>query len=341
MPWTGTGRRLHVLRTKFCRQSISVSFRYPASKAIRVSSFIGAVHDHLTFGNPDVSVVILTKNCGRSLARCLDSVVAENPGEILAVDGFSTDETLRILKDYDVKILRESNDSLGYCRQLGVTAAEGDYVMFVDSDVELGKGCITTMRSELRKHGWVGIHARFLSRENSTYWQRAEDEAFSLCRNHVGPTKWIATGAALFRREVLLKHPFDPSMRAASEDRDLSHRLTQSSYCLGVSSAVAYHRHRRETRAFAKQRFRYGVGDARFYLKYKSIGELTNPFQSSVYFSIYCLVTNRVRLIPYWLVAGIFVFLGLLVGLSRAQHPSHGCSNGYVGTTTCGTTACP
>ena len=88
----------------------------------------------------DVSVVILTRNSAKTLEKCLVSIEVEKPFEIIAVDGQSTDGTLNILKKHHVKVLSENMHSLAHARQLGVNAARADYVMFVDSDVELISG---------------------------------------------------------------------------------------------------------------------------------------------------------------------------------------------------------
>ncbi len=272
--------------------------------------------------NNDVSVVILTRNSARTIEQCLKSVIEEKPREILAVDALSTDETRRILTRYGVTILLDPLGSLGYSRQLGVERAKGAFVMFVDSDVELGRGCVRRLRSELEKYGWAGIHARILSRVNLSYWQGAQDEAFSLFFNRPGPRSQIGTIAALFRREVLLRYPFDPNLRESCEDVDLCRRLEKNMHRVGVSSAVAYHHHRREFSTFVRHRFCYGLGDAELALKYRSIRILIEPLQSALFQVIYSIVTRRIRLVPYWLTSGLAEFVGVVLGLSWARGSS-------------------
>lgn len=266
----------------------------------------------------DVSVVILTRNSARTLERCLESVTRENPKEIIAVDGLSVDRSLSILQQYGVRVLADPMCSLGHARQVGVNTASSTFVMFVDSDIELGPDCIRTLVSELEEYGWAGIHARLLSSENVSYWQRSEDEVLSRF-DHAGPRSNIATAAAVFRRGVLLRHPFDSNFVESAEDVDLCHRLSESKHQVGVSSAVAYHRHRREFSAFAKRKFTYGIGEARLALKYRSIRTLLGPLRSSVHQVMLSMVTRRMRLIPYWVAGGAARFLGVLVGVSRIR----------------------
>jgi glycosyltransferase involved in cell wall biosynthesis len=269
--------------------------------------------------NSDVSVVILTKNSARTIGKCLESVLQERPKEILAVDRLSRDGTLDILEDYNVGILTDSMGSLGYSRQLAVDSARGTYVMFVDSDAELCKGCISTLRYELIRNNWAGIHAMLLSTDNLSYWQKSENEKFSLTFNRPGPSKSIGTIAALFRRDLLVKYPFDANLAEAAEDIDVCLRLRKCGYAVGISSAIAYHHHRQELSAFIRQRFNYGLGDAKLGVKHRSTEMLINPLRSGVFYAIYSLVTNRARLIPFWLTGAIVQFAGVIVGVSRAR----------------------
>ena len=271
--------------------------------------------------NPDVSVIILTKNSAATIVACLESVIEEKPGEVLVVDGMSTDGTPDLVRSHSVRVISDASMSLGESRQLGVETATGVYVMFVDSDAVLTPTCIGTMRRELERYGWAGIHAKLLSAENVTYWQRAEQEGFSRYYGRAGPKDRIDTIVALFRREVLLRYPFDANLRESCEDIDLCRRLVENNQKLGVSNAEAYHYHRREFIGFAKQRFRNGLGDARFGFKYHDTRIFIDPLLTIVSTFVRNMLSRRINLVPYWFAGGLSEFLGVLVGLSRARRP--------------------
>ena len=237
----------------------------------------------------------------------------------MVVDGISTDATPNIVRRLGIQMITDPSESLGQSRQLGVEAAKGVYVMFVDSDAVLAPGCVSTMRRELENHNWVGIHARVLSAENVSYWQRAEQEGVSRYYGRVGPRGRIDFMAALFRRAVLLECPIDMSLRESGEDVDLCRRLIENKQKLGVSGAVAYHYHRREFSAFAKQRFRNGLGTARLGFKYRETRIFINPLLSAISMIVRNMLTKRVTLVPYWFAGGLAQFLGVLVGLSRVR----------------------
>ena len=269
--------------------------------------------------NPDVSVIILTRDSARTLVSCLKSVIKEHPLEIIAVDGGSQDGTLDILKSYGVSVLPDPSRSLGHSRQMGVRAASGVYVMFVDSDVELTPNCIDQMRHELEQFGWVGIHAQMVSKENFSYWQKAEDAGFSFRFNRVGPLDNIGTIAALFKRSILVEYPFDPYFAESAEDVDLCFRLGKNKLHVGVSSAVAFHSHRRGFSSFFRQHFRNGKGTGRLALKRRSVRILLRPVESRISQSMRSIFTGRLGLVPYWAVSGVAEFSGVVALVSSGQ----------------------
>jgi len=91
-----------------------------------------------------VDVVLLTKNSGKVLEKCLESVYQSVPvRQLIVVDGYSTDRTLDILnqfneKYHNVKVLYDEG-TRATARQKGLLQVGTEWFMFVDSDVVLCK----------------------------------------------------------------------------------------------------------------------------------------------------------------------------------------------------------
>lgn len=91
---------------------------------------------------PKISILIPIYNVENYLRQCLDSVVnqTEHDLEIICVEDSSTDNSLKILKEYvqkdnRIKMISHSyNKGLCQTRKDGVIAATGKYIMFLDSD---------------------------------------------------------------------------------------------------------------------------------------------------------------------------------------------------------------
>lgn len=79
-----------------------------------------------------ISAVILTYNCAVSLKRCLASVKWAN--EIVIVDSGSTDNTLKIARDYKAKIYNHKLDGFANQRNWALLKTTSPWVLFIDSD---------------------------------------------------------------------------------------------------------------------------------------------------------------------------------------------------------------
>jgi len=84
---------------------------------------------------PLVSVVIPTYNSEKTLAMCLGSVRNQTYKniEVIAVDSFSKDQTIRIAESFDVRVIQTNWKLLG-ARYLGFRESVGDVIILLDSD---------------------------------------------------------------------------------------------------------------------------------------------------------------------------------------------------------------
>lgn len=90
---------------------------------------------------PKVSVIIPIHNAQKHLKECLESVINQtlNDIEIICIDDGSTDNSLKIIKDFAKKdnriiILTQQNKGAGVARNLGLKKASGEFLAFIDSD---------------------------------------------------------------------------------------------------------------------------------------------------------------------------------------------------------------
>ena len=88
-----------------------------------------------------ISVLIPVYNAAEYLTRCLDSILAQtySDWEVIAVDDGSKDNSFQILQEYAAKDNRitavtKDNEGPGLTRNYALELAQGDYIVFVDSD---------------------------------------------------------------------------------------------------------------------------------------------------------------------------------------------------------------
>ncbi|HEY7676787.1 MAG TPA: glycosyltransferase [Candidatus Methylomirabilis sp.] len=113
---------------------------------------------------PRLSVAIATRNYGRWLPRCLDSVLRSPnptgaPVQIVVADDCSTDETPLVLEEYRVRYPRNltvlslrTSRGVGAAKNAAIRRAVGEYVALLDADDEFTAEKIARCHAELRAH---------------------------------------------------------------------------------------------------------------------------------------------------------------------------------------------
>ncbi|MDD2509475.1 MAG: glycosyltransferase [Aliarcobacter skirrowii] len=99
--------------------------------------------DNLLF----VSVIVPVFNDEKRIGKCIESLLSQtypkDKFEIIIVDNNSYDKTIKIIKEYSVKILHENNIQSSYAaRNKGIKNAQGEVLAFTDSDCIIDKNWI-------------------------------------------------------------------------------------------------------------------------------------------------------------------------------------------------------
>ena len=101
----------------------------------------------------ELSIIVPAFNCVPALGRCLAALQAQaGPNmEIIVVDDASTDNTPTVAAETGVQVVRAPrNGGPGMARNLGVTIAAGEILLFVDSDVVIGPGVLARVIETFR-----------------------------------------------------------------------------------------------------------------------------------------------------------------------------------------------
>jgi glycosyltransferase involved in cell wall biosynthesis len=200
-----------------------------------------------------VSVIIPTYNSASTLARAVDSVLAQTrpADEIIVVDDGSTDETEALVKERfpQVRYHYHENRGLAATRNAGAKLAQGDILGLLDSDDEWVPEKLERQLSVLRKRtdlAAVGCHRIRvkLNAEGQELWRKSSRRADGVVEDIVFADEiWsnrICGASMLLRRDVFNRlGGYDATMRC-SEDHDLWLRMLGAGERLAVLREALY-----------------------------------------------------------------------------------------------------
>lgn len=138
-----------------------------------------------------VSFILPIYNVEKYLSECVESILAQTYSdfEILLVDDGSPDNCPALCdewakKDNRIKALHKPNGGLSDARNYGLEHAQGDYVVFVDSDdFWVNKDCLQRLMNVVDAHpecDFIGFNCSYYYSDTKTYnkWV-AYDESLS------------------------------------------------------------------------------------------------------------------------------------------------------------------
>lgn len=100
---------------------------------------------------PFISFIVPVYNTGRYVLECLNSIVLdEHTFEIIIINDGSTDNSASIIAEFCMshahsRYISQANQGLSTARNIGMSLARGQYILFVDSDDKLLKDGLREM----------------------------------------------------------------------------------------------------------------------------------------------------------------------------------------------------
>ena len=121
--------------------------------------------------------MIPTLNRAGVLANAMRSVLAQTYAdlELIIVDDGSTDDTaavVRAIGDDRVRYQPQPRSGVSVARNAGAAAAQGEFLVFLDSDDELEPAALEVMNAALDAHAWdVVLGARIMASPDRLRWR--------------------------------------------------------------------------------------------------------------------------------------------------------------------------
>lgn len=227
----------------------------------------------------EISAVVCSLNEEARIVHCLSSLKEAGVGEIILVDGHSTDKTVEIASEYADKIVFDEGKGLGAARNLGIEESEKYFILNFGADNSIDRDALQLMLNDLERH--QGVSCKTI-KNGSNYLNRCRRIHCYLRYRH-GPVDTIGT-PSLFRRKTLKKYKFDNS-RKGSDDSELCDRIRDLEQGTFYISNTNCFENGHETLQSVKLRWKnlYGGSDFEIYEANKSNWSALRKFASVVY----------------------------------------------------------
>ena len=185
---------------------------------------------------PLVSVIVPTKNNEATIGKCLASLRDQTyPNiEVIVVDNYSTDRTGQIVEGFGCKLFNKGPERNPQ-RNFGAREAGGEYLLFIDSDMELTSGVVASCVDVVKSEGAQAVVIPEVS-FGEGFWTKCK----ALERSFYMGEETMALARFFDKSTFDAVHGFDERL-VGFDDRDLHFRIVDSGGRVSRSAAVIRH----------------------------------------------------------------------------------------------------
>jgi len=243
-----------------------------------------------------ISVIIPVYNVEKYLRNCVESVCHQTIKdlEIILVDDGSTDQSGKMCDEFArqddrIVVIHKENGGLASARQVGLNAASGDFIGWVDSDDWIDDTMYEDMLSACVKEraDIVTTTAKYINRENSEYkdvtyvpagiYKKETQTIDIIIRNLIYSEDYSECGMIsalwnkLFRKDFLRKYLFAVDKKTKyGEDEVCVYPCLINASTIVVLDAAYYHYRQRDGSICHSVDEQYFAGITLFYQQLKT-----------------------------------------------------------------------
>ncbi len=215
-----------------------------------------------------VSIIITTKNEASNIERLLKSIQKQSYKflEVIVVDNNSADSTKKIAEQFTQKVY-DFGPERSAQRNYGAMKSKGNYLFFLDADMELTagvvKGCVEAMFKDTFLAG-LSIAEKSVV---TSFWEKIKGYERSFY-NESGDV--VTDAARFFKRSVFERIGGYDETITGPEDWDLSATLRSKDYKLGWVPNLIFHYEKAPSLFFLfRKKFYYGLRAHKYLSKQK------------------------------------------------------------------------
>ena len=184
-----------------------------------------------------VSVQIITLNEEEHIQECLKAVMANDPEEIIVIDGGSIDNTVAIATSLGATVLSPGRLGRGASRHLGYTSTQQPFVAMVDADDRPGPTWLARMLAHLEAGDYAALQSALRAFDPKNFWSTGWDVYF---QESIRPTSacTMVGHPSIYRTDALMGARTD--IGHEHEDTQLSMDFERRGLRQGIAPIVSY-----------------------------------------------------------------------------------------------------
>lgn len=169
-----------------------------------------------------ISIIIGIYNGEKYIKRCIDSILNQTITnfEVIAVNDGSTDNSLKILKEYAlldkrIIIIDKKNEGVSVARNIGINKSSGKYILFVDIDDYLEKNALEIMLNIIKRENVDIVRCKYKIIGKNCYEKKLQYNGLyklnnsnkdnlikDILKQEIGSYLWLL----LIKKELIIKN---------------------------------------------------------------------------------------------------------------------------------------
>lgn len=264
--------------------------------------------------NSGISVVLICLNDAHSIADMIQSLQNSSYKELIIVDGGSSDDTVKIAKQFTSSVYSSERGMLNQTL-FGLEKTTGEYIFLAECDHIYPEDFLDELLLELKNSKFDGIQGTLAYHRKDNFFARGHGLLLAVHNRKKGARSIIAC-PQLWRKKPIYKLFSNlTSGQGFSFDTQRAEVCAKLDLKVGVGYTVALEGGYIDYKKFKSRHRNYGFGDYEFYLNnkqnwgiFRKIKSITHVAKN--YWIKYPFLSlkseNPILAIPYFFLVGIY-----------------------------------
>lgn len=279
-----------------------------------------------------ITIFIPTKNAGNNFNKVLQQISKQKENyELIIVDSGSTDETLKIIDNWENKIplklyqINPKEFGHGKTRNLSIKYAKGELIAFLSQDaIPKNELWLTNLVKNFNKKNIGGVFSKQIPRLNANLTEKFFCQQNYPNHQIIRPLNnkntldniFFSNVSSCMRKELLQKFPFNEKL-IMSEDQEWAKTIIENNYqTIYEPSSIVIHSHNYNLNETFQRYFDSALSLNQIFGKFNNFTSKGSRYMRKEF---YFILKNKPLFIPYLILHNITKILATTLGINEKR----------------------